>query len=346
MILKDNIEFGVVPEETAAHPGTRLPGEPFDTYALRLYENAKEYGLTCEGIGAVLNAITGENKTESAWRKYYTAFRKGIEYATNYDEALVKTRILALSDFHFPFQKPIETFAPYKGKIDLLVLNGDLLDCQSISKFLKTYRINPMQEIIGARQYFIDLIDYIHPKKVVVTYGNHELRLGTYMAKTVDNELQELVPMTALDYIFDDGIPHYDRQTRAKTFYEPIRDYFEDIEIEYCGNWWYQLGENGAIFCHPKAYSSSIMKTTEKAVGWFRNSGIVFPTLVMAHTHRIGSYKLGNTMIYEQGCLCETKKMAYADGMLVNEQKEGFLYLCLDENGKPVEKATKLITLN
>ena len=88
------------------------------------------------------------------------------------------------------------------------------------------------------------------------------------------------------------------------------------------------------------------MKTAEKALYWFRNEGFSFKGLIMSHTHRCGSYKIGNTMIYEQGCCCETDKMKYSDGLLVNSQKEGFMIICLDKDGQLLEEKTKVITLN
>ena len=51
-------------------------------------------------------------------------------------------------------------------------------------------------------------------------------------------------------------------------------------------------------------------------------------------------------MIYEQGCCCETKKMPYGDGQLVNSQKEGYMLIGLDKNGHLIENKTKIITLN
>lgn len=100
------------------------------------------------------------------------------------------------------------------------------------------------------------------------------------------------------------------------------------------------------MFVHPKTFSSSPMKTAEKAVLWFRNEGYDFDCLVMAHTHRLGSYKIGNTTMYEQGAACETQKMRYGDGALVNSQQQGCIYVCLDKDGYNIETATKLVSFN
>lgn len=257
----------------------------------------------------------------------------------------VATTILSLSDLHVPFHRDFEEIlADYVGKVDILQLNGDILDCAGCSKFPKFFRQSPVEEMIVARNYLIDLIKYIKPKKVVATYGNHELRLGQFLANKLENDIQELMPMTALDYIFTDGFTHYDRKAGTKTKYEPLIDVFPEIEIEYNGEWYCQIGD--CVFAHPKSFSSAPLKTAEKAMYWFRNEGFTFKSLVMAHTHRQGQYKIGNTTIFEQGAFCYTDKMKYNDGLLINSQKEGFIIICQDKDGNTIDDKTRLVSLN
>lgn len=256
----------------------------------------------------------------------------------------VATRILSISDNHVPFQLPIETYSEFVGRVDILQLNGDIIDQQAISKFPKAYRVSVMEEMIMGRQFMIDLIEYIKPKKVSINYGNHELRFQNYLSKNLDSDMLELMPTTALDLICTDGFNHYDKRNKTKTWYEPLIKVFDNIEIEYTENWFSQIGKT--IFCHPSAFSVGILKTAEKAVNWFRNEGYDFDALVMAHTHRIGDYKVGKTIMYEQGAGCDTSKQHYNNGRLTNSQKEGFIYLCQDEYGKLIESKTKLISLN
>lgn len=284
-------------------------------------------------------------RDESAYRKKYNAAKLFYNNVFNNNSSVFET-ILSISDLHYPFSKSLTTFEEYAGKIDVLQLNGDLIDCMALSRFSKTYRVSPLEEMIGARQYIIDLIEMIQPKKVLVNHGNHELRLNSYLSKNLDNELQELMPETALDYIFIDGFTHYDRKTKAKTKYAPLCDVFNNngIQIEYTGTWYSQYKD--ILFCHPKAFASSPLKTAEKALYWFRNEGFEFRNLIMAHTHRVGLYKIGNTMIYEQGCCCETDKMRYNDGQLINSQKEGFIIISLDKDGHVIEDKTHIKTLN
>ena len=51
-------------------------------------------------------------------------------------------------------------------------------------------------------------------------------------------------------------------------------------------------------------------------------------------------------MIYEQGCCCDTSRMRYNDGQLINSQKEGYIVVCLDKDGHVIEEKTKLVSLN
>ena len=319
---------------------SRIDNEEFDAWEIRccLAKRRKETDLDWLEIRDMLKLeITPDQLRKIA---------VGIELYDNYinRKDSVATRILSISDIHFPFAKPLSVFKEYAGKIDILQLNGDILDCTQLSRFSKTYRVSPIEELIGGRQYIIDLVEMIKPKKIIVNYGNHELRMGNYLAKHLDNELQELMPETAFDYIFTDGFTHYSRERGAKTKYAPLCEVFENIEIIYTGKWYSQYGD--IIFCHPRAFATSPLKTAEKALYWFRNEGFNFKAIVMSHTHRVGSYKIGDSMIYEQGCCCETDKMRYNDGLLINSQKEGFMVICLDKDGNLIEDKTKIVTLN
>lgn len=318
----------------------RLEGEDFTAWKIRccLAKRRKETDLDWIEIRDMLNLDISPDQL----RKQAVGYEEYDNYMHGIDS--VATSILSISDLHYPFVKDIAVFKDYVNKIDILQLNGDLLDCTSISKFPKFYRTSPMDEIIGARQYIIDLINYINPKQVIANYGNHDLRLGQFMAKQLDNELQELVPMTALDYIFVDGFTHYNRKTGTKTKYDPLTEVFPKIKIEYTGTWYSAI--NDAIFCHPKTFSSAPLKTAEKALYWFRNEGYSFKELVMAHTHRIGQYKIGNSNIYEQGACCQTEKMEYNDGLLINSQKQGFIIMFQNKDGITIDDKTKLISLN
>ena len=326
----------------------RQPNENEEQYLWRIGK------LIDSGIISSWKAITP--LINEQWRDDETTYRDESSYRKKYnvaklfynnvfcDDSSVFRTILSISDLHVPFQKPIETFSDYVGKVDILQLNGDIGDCQAISRFSKTYRVSPMEELIKTRQYIIELINYLNPKKVVINYGNHDLRFQNYFAKNLDTDLLELMPKTSLELIFVDGFTHYNKQQMTKVKYEPLKDVMTDCEIEYVDNWYCQIGKT--IFCHPCAYSSAMMKTAENAMTYFRNESYDFTSLIMAHTHKVGEYHVGNTTLYEQGCCCDTSKMNYSDGKLYKSQKEGFIFISQDKNGNIISDKTKLVCLN
>lgn len=257
----------------------------------------------------------------------------------------VATTILSISDLHIPFQLPKELLSKYVGKIDILQLNGDIVDCQAISKFPKQYRISPIEEIIEARQYLIDLIEYLRPKKVIANYGNHDKRFAAYLAKNLDTDLLELLPDTSLELIFLDGFTHYDKRSKTKIWYEPLINIFEDIEIEYVDDWKCKIGQTW--FVHPLAYRQGILSTADKAKGYLQDKyKEPFDCVVMAHTHSVGDSTKGFIRLFEQGAFADVDKMNYSDGRLVKPQKEGFVIICQNKDGELIQSKSKVIVLN
>ena len=285
--------------------------------------------------------LIGEDCSGDHLRKTAYGMKEYHEYISNKDG--VATRILSISDSHVPFNLPVSTFIQYANKVDVLQLNGDILDMQSISKFPKTYRVSVMEEMIQGRQYIIDLIELIKPKRVVINYGNHEIRFSAYISKNIDTDLLELMPQTALDLICDDGFHHYDKRNKCKVWYEPLSEVFSDIDFEYTKDWKCKIGKT--IFCHPSAFSSGMMKTAEKAMQYFLTQDRNFESLVMSHTHQIGKYVKGGITLYEQGTTSDTSKQSYTDGRLYNPQQMGYLYMCQDKDGNVIDDKTKLIIL-
>ncbi len=284
--------------------------------------------------------MLGLDITPDQLRKQAVGYEEYDNYIRGFNSAV--TSILSVSDLHCPFQLDYMLLEKYRNA-DILQINGDVSDMQAISHFSKAYRVSPMEEIIQTRKYLIDLIEYISPKKVVVTYGNHDIRFQSYLSKNLDSDLLELMPQTSLELIIVDGFRHFNKREKTKIEYKPLREVFDNIEIDYANNWFCQIGD--CIFCHPTAYSSGILKTAEKAMLWFRNEKFDFKNLVLAHTHRSGQYTIGNTTIYEQGAFCDVKKNNYSDGKLFNSQKEGFIFLCQDNNGNTIKDKTKLILI-
>jgi hypothetical protein len=296
----------------------------------------REIDLDWAEIARICNVTNnqGEYDREKA-RETIKRYRRSIGQISN------KNRILCVSDFHYPFNLPVETFSDYRGKVDILILCGDILDCHQISKYIKRYRLPFIDELIGARTFLINLINYIKPKKVISLYGNHELRMLSALKGEISEEFMALMPRSALSLLFDTGFWHFDHKSKTRTFYEPIGKVFNNTDITYIDDWFCRV--NDVIFAHPKAFKSGTLKTAEAAYLYFLQSGQeYFSSIFLAHTHHMSFGRYGKTFMYEIGCLCE--EMDYVSGNLSRPQDKGFAYI-VQEDGNFIQSDSKLICL-
>ena len=280
--------------------------------------------------------------SDVARRMFYGA--KKVIDAIEEDKGRVnedETRILCISDMHIPFNRDIKEFFKYKGKVDTLVLNGDIIDNYSMSSFTKMYRLSLVEELIRARELLIELIEEIKPKKVTVVTGNHEIRLGKKIADKIGSDLLDLMPRDALAFLFDTGFNYYDRIKKCKTVYTPI-DEEVDCEVNYVGNFWTKEGKT--IFVHPQAFRGTTLGTVGKAYDYFTAIGEDFQSIIMAHTHKLGMYVMNDKYLYEQGTCANLNHMDYQDLKLPkSSQVNGYMYIIQDKDGNLIYDKTKLI---
>lgn len=90
--------------------------------------------------------MLGLNITPDQLRKQAVGYEEYDNYIHNCEGA--SERILCVSDVHIPFNLPIDIFSGYKGIVDTLIVNGDLLDCFSCSAFPKKFKVNLDEELV------------------------------------------------------------------------------------------------------------------------------------------------------------------------------------------------------
>lgn len=285
--------------------------------------------------------MLGLDITPDQLRKIAVGYEKYDNYIHD-DGVFTANRILSISDAHVPFNLPPEIFKKYKGRVDTLVFNGDTEDCWSCSSFPRKFRIGLDEEMILTRQYIIDVINIINPKKVVILKGNHEHRLGRYLTDKLNEELLSIMPDSPLELIINRGFHVNNRMNHTNTWYASITEMFAEsgISVEYTGDWYKMIGRT--IFAHPLSYSSGMLKTTEKAVNFFLRENRDFNAICLGHTHKVGSYCQGNIKMYEQGCTCALNRLDYNDGKLVIPGQNGYIYLCHDSDGNIIDDKSKL----
>lgn len=311
-------------------------------YALRLLRNKSSNTYDIDYSELMELAFKQNLSSDESRKRYYGQHMLADLYDNQYKD---KVKILSLSDLHFPYNLPVEELRPYRGKVDILHFNGDEEDCFAVSKFLKRYRQPFVDEMVGCRKLLIDIINYIEPKKVIFNYGNHNERLITYFSEKLHEDLLQLIPKTNLDFICDIGFWKHDHENKTKTFFEPLTKVFEGtgIEVIYTKEWHNRLGRT--IFCHPKAFKSGILSTTEKAYLYFLQRGEEPADLiVMAHTHNSAVSRYGSTYLLEQGCYCLEPDYAQ-DGKMFRPQSNGYVYIVQDKEGRFIYSDSKLVMI-
>lgn len=110
---------------------------------------------------------------------------EGIEDSTPYKMGASKT--LILSDVHVPYHS-IEslTIALEHGinkDVDGIILNGDIIDCYALSRWVTDPRERDFVREIEATRQMLEMIREAFPDaEIVYTLGNHEERLERYLA--------------------------------------------------------------------------------------------------------------------------------------------------------------------
>lgn len=115
------------------------------------------------------------------------------------------TKLGILNDIHIPFQNKenlnaaIE-FLKSKG-VDGILLNGDILDCYSMSKFLKDPRMRNMVDEFNILREFIDNLNSEFNCPIFYKIGNHEERIETSTLRNIP----ELINFITFENCLSDG---------------------------------------------------------------------------------------------------------------------------------------------
>lgn len=101
----------------------------------------------------------------------------------------MRNKFIVISDIHYPYHdakaiKCVLDFIQDKD-IDIIILNGDILDFYDVSSFDKDPdRVNSLQKEIDMSTKFFKKLRTIKPDaRIVFIKGNHEFRLERYLKK-------------------------------------------------------------------------------------------------------------------------------------------------------------------
>lgn len=236
-------------------------------------------------------------------------------------------KILSISDLHSPYMDIRKIDKVIRDNLDCeyCIINGDLLDMESMSSFDKMTEIDITKEFEQVNKLLLVLNKQF--KKTIIVGGNHDYtRFARYIMKNIKPSLRSFA---------------FDRLNPLKY----ITEKYENIEV--INHNTLEIGD--VIFKHPNKYCSGEMKTiVNEYYNMCANREDLpnpnFRSIIIGHTHMAGEYYYNGVKLIEQGCLCH--KMDYR--FLEPTKKSwtsGYAIINIDENYKVDLNKTKFIYL-
>jgi len=203
--------------------------------------------------------------------------------------------IIILNDIHFPYhdEEILETimYYIYESQVDMVILNGDTLDCQALSTFQDADRAPFSEEIDLARSFIKQLTKIAKHNNSECEFvwidGNHEARLEKYLVR----QAPELL-----------GLSVEGNKVLS------IRNLMGLDELG-----WQYLSYSDFLALPGDLYvqhGHKVSKHSSSSVGnSMRDQG---GSVIIGHVHRLGAFyvtnRLGTFRGFENGCLCKQPK--------------------------------------
>jgi predicted phosphodiesterase len=116
---------------------------------------------------------------------------------TDPEITITGAKVGILSDIHIPNHDPeaLRVALEATADCDAIILNGDIIDFDQISRFTSEPSMSAWEEI-RELQGFLTLLRQMHPgKRIIYKLGNHETRMRRYLL-TQARELADAEPLT------------------------------------------------------------------------------------------------------------------------------------------------------
>jgi predicted phosphodiesterase len=233
-------------------------------------------------------------------------------------------RIAIASDFHAPFQDNWavgELIAREGGKADTLIVNGDIQDFYSISRFVKYENVSVESEF-AAVDALLGQLSAAFPE-VVLIGGNHDTARFEKQLRT----LLSLELVHVIEYLTGGNFSVL--RLMAKR-YPNVR--FADTQVSrFHVGWFAQFGD--LITAHAEKYSRVPGAALRGIDEWFTDQqdtlGLKpWKVLIQAHTHQLGMFpwKADRVMV-EGGCMSQTHGYQLQARIMGRPQRVGYVTL-------------------
>jgi predicted phosphodiesterase len=234
-------------------------------------------------------------------------------------------KVVSISDLHIPWvnDNVIADMISKHSDAEVLVVNGDILDQYSVSRWPKT------KGILLRHEYEIG-VDYLKQfskifKKVILTRGNHDDRLESYFSNNLDPSVCFLTHPDILERMANGY------EFNKHGMLEKINDF---SNVYYTGGisaWYAKVGN--CIFAHPKGGSKIPMRTAVRVADYFLEKE-KYDAIVCSHTHKVGKVIWKGKLLIEQGCACVPMDYEADAKMQYSQQAFGYAVVYMNSKGE------------
>lgn len=175
----------------------KYPDMPSQTLAKYVYKKYPESFTNVGTVRASIQSRRGSMGKQKIKGSKFENQRKGIEERLALPKARqtkrepyilpkAQRKVLIISDLHVPFhdEKALMLALEFgkKNNVDTIVLNGDIVDFMSVSRFVTNPKDRNIVGEINDTKQVLKFIRKMFPKALIIyKIGNHEYRLESYM---------------------------------------------------------------------------------------------------------------------------------------------------------------------
>ena len=251
---------------------------------------------------------------DKQYQKKWIAFKEGLakerrEASTTYKVPAKVRRVLFMNDLHFPFvdDAALKIAIDYgiEHDVNTIYLNGDIIDCEPISRYASRKKHTFLFELEQVRRFLAYLRDTFPDADIFYKLGNHEDRFEAYMLNNAERLLD--VPEFQMDHLL-----------RFKEYGVKM---IGSKQLAMLGKLAVIHGHEYRMMTNPVSPARSLFLKAKQAA-------------IMGHNHQ--STKQSGKRIDDQvyfcwsvGCLCDMK----VDYHPFNEWSHGFAYIEVERNG-------------
>lgn len=304
-----------------------LSALPNQTAGRILHERRPDLFNTVDAGRNFIRSIKGANGAKSRNQSNTWAGLPVTNMKSNIREGLAKLRayeakkpeplhltgeVLVLSDIHIPFHdlEALTTALEFGAarEPDVVLLNGDILDCYDISRFMKEQdRPSIVDEIQMGIEFLALLREQFPAARIIYKLGNHEERMRNYILKNAP----EFGNLEALE------------------FHSLLQ--FDKYRIERVDRQIIKAGKLNIL--HGHEMGESVFSPVNPARGMFLKAKA---NTLVGHYHQSSHHSEGDLNgnkvgVWSTGCLCslspEYRPFAYT------KWKHGFAYVTVEADG-------------